>query len=103
MRSPHDRCWIFTPDTGATSDVADTDYLNYGFWLMRTTDADGVLTYDEVQTFAGSSIDASASVTDVEGMASYEGGAVGVYVKNVIARRVRSTRPPPATSRRTRA
>ena len=45
--------WIFTPAMGATSDVADADYLNYGFWLMRTTDADGVLTYDEVETFAG--------------------------------------------------
>ena len=38
-----------------TVDVADTDYLHYGFWLTRTTDADGVLTYDEVETFAGSS------------------------------------------------
>ena len=38
-----------------TVDVADADYLNYGFWLMRTTDEDGVLTYDEVSTFAGAS------------------------------------------------
>ena len=44
--------WVFTPDAGATSDVADSDYLHYGFWLMRTTDADGVLTYNEVETFA---------------------------------------------------
>ena len=49
--------WIFTPDAGATSDVADADYLNYGFWLKRTTDEDGVLTYNEVETFAGSSIE----------------------------------------------
>ena len=75
--------WIFTPDAGATSDVADADYLHYGFWLMRTTDADGATTYNEVETFAGSSIAASGGVAEVRGMASYEGGAVGVYVKNV--------------------
>ena len=43
--------WIFTPDAGATSDVADADYLHYGFWLMRTT-KDGATTYNEVETFA---------------------------------------------------
>ena len=45
--------WIFTPDTGATSDVPDADYLHYGFWLKRTTDAMGAVVYDEVETFAG--------------------------------------------------
>ena len=75
--------WVFTPDAGATSDVADADYLNYGFWLMRTTDEDGEVTYNEVETFAGSSIPASGSVTDVDGSATYEGDATGVYVKNV--------------------
>ena len=74
--------WEFTPDADETVDVADTDYLHYGFWLQRTTDADGVLTYDEVQTFAGSSIAATGSVTQVTGSATYDGGATGVYVKN---------------------
>ena len=32
-------------------DVADDDYLNYGFWLKRTT-TDGATTYNEVETFA---------------------------------------------------
>ena len=75
--------WRFTPADGAMVDVADADYLHYGFWLMRTTDADGATTYNEVETFAGSSIAATSSVADVEGSATYEGGAVGVYVKNV--------------------
>ena len=49
--------WIFTPETGATSDQPDYDYLNYGFWLARTKNADGtVKSYDEVETFAGSSV-----------------------------------------------
>ena len=75
--------WIFTPAMGATSDVPDADYLHYGFWLQKTTDEDGVLTYDEVETFAGSSIDPSGSVDDVNGSATYEGGATGVYVHSV--------------------
>ena len=77
--------WVFTPNKGATSDVADADYLHYGFWLKRTTDEDGVLTYNEVETFAGSKLDASTGgdLDDVEGSATYNGGATGVYVKNV--------------------
>ena len=77
--------WTFTPDAGATSDVADADYLHYGFWLKKTTDADGVLTYNEVETFANSSIAASDDVSAVTGTATYSGGATGVYVKNVFA------------------
>ena len=77
--------WTFTPAAGATIDVADADYLHYGAWLKKTTDADGATTYNEVETFAGSSIDASNGnqLDAVEGSASYEGGATGVYVKNV--------------------
>ena len=45
--------WIFTPDEGAMSPVPDSDYLHYGFWLKKTTDKDGVTTYNAVQTFAG--------------------------------------------------
>ena len=74
--------WIFTPDPRATSDQPDYDYLNYGFWLKKTTDKDGVLTYNEVETFAGSS-DTVSNVTDVQGSATYNGGATGVYVKNL--------------------
>ena len=75
--------WRFTPADGATVDVDDADYLHYGFWLMRTTDADGATTYNEVQTFAVSSVDPSGTVAGVDGTAEYNGGAVGVYVKNV--------------------
>ena len=81
-----DSGWVFTPDEGATSDVADADYLHYGFWLRRTTDEDGVLTYNEVETFAGASVDdneeGSGDVSAVKGSAIYNGGAVGVYVIN---------------------
>ena len=76
--------WVFTPAEGATSDVPDADYLHYGFWLKRTKDSDGnVTSYDEVETFAGSSVTASTAVADVDGTASYLGGATGVYVHTV--------------------
>ena len=79
--------WIFTPDAGATSDVADANYLSYGFWLKKTTDADGVLTYNEVETFARAMSHPETVGSDVEmvtGSATYDGSAVGVYVKNVL-------------------
>ena len=75
--------WIFTPNAGATSDQPDYDYLNYGFWLKKTADADGAVTYIEVQTFAGSSITAS-DVSAVTGSATYNGGATGVYVHSEV-------------------
>ncbi len=76
--------WVFTPDEGATSDQPDYDYLHYGFWLKKTT-KDGETTYNEVETFAGSSLAASSGseLDTVSGSASYEGGATGVYVRNV--------------------
>ena len=77
--------WVFTPSAGAMVDVPDTSYLHYGFWLKRTTDDDGVLTYNEVDTFAGASIAPSGPVADVDGTASYSGDAVGVYVHHVLS------------------
>ena len=79
--------WVFTPDPRATSDVPDADYLYYGFWLQKTTDEDGVLTYDEVETFAtaeGHTRTGTVGLGLVKGSATYEGGSVGVYVKNVL-------------------
>ena len=75
--------WAFIPAMGATTDQPDYDYLHYGFWLKRTTKDGAVTSYNEVETFAGSSVNASGDISDVEGTATYEGGAVGVYVKNV--------------------
>ncbi|MDE0032591.1 MAG: hypothetical protein OXU75_05610 [Deltaproteobacteria bacterium] len=78
--------WIFTPAMGSMVDVPDADYLDYGFWLKRTTDSDGAVTYNEVETFARSSIDESTGteLDTVRGSAKYEGDAVGVYVHGVI-------------------
>ena len=80
-----DGSWIFTPAPRVTTDQPDYDYLSYGFWLKKTTDEDGVLTYNEVETFARSSLVECTGerCSDVEGSATYNGGATGVYVKNV--------------------
>ena len=75
--------WIFTPAPRVTTDQPDYEDLHYGFWLEKTTDEDGVLKYDEVETFAGSSIPVTATVDAVDGSAIYDGGSTGVYVKNV--------------------
>ena len=77
--------WVFIPEKGATSDQPDYDYLHYGFWLKKMTDKDGVVTYEEVETFAGSSRDVSngSDIDSVVGSATYRGRAAGVYVKNV--------------------
>lgn len=77
VSNPND--WIFIPATGAEVDVADTDYLYYGFWLKRSTDAKDVVTYNEVETFAGA-MGHEDSAGNVTGSASYSGDAVGVYV-----------------------
>ena len=80
--------WIFTPVDGDDGriDVAATNYLTYGFWLKRTKDKDGVTTYDAVETFAtaeGHPETAGNDLQNITGTATYEGGAAGVYVKNV--------------------
>ena len=75
--------WVFTPDPGAKVYVVDTEYASFGVWLKRTTDEDGVLTYNMVDTFADGTM-AAANVADVDGTASYKGSALGVYVHNVL-------------------
>ncbi len=74
--------WVFTPAMGAESPQPQYDYLHYGFWLQKTEDADDMVTYNEVETFAGSSAQTSGSVASVTGSAEYSGGAVGVYTMN---------------------
>ncbi len=76
---------LFTPASvadGGTIDVDDDDYLWYGVWLMKTAQDDGSDEYNQVETFADSSL-LEANVAGVTGSASYKGGAAGVYVRNV--------------------
>ncbi len=78
--------WVFIPGDGETVDVADASYLSYGFWLKRTMSAKDGTVYNEVETFAradGIARSDAQNIGQVTGDATYEGGAAGVYVKNV--------------------
>jgi hypothetical protein len=78
--------WTFT----ATADDAegmvaavdtDDDYLDFGYWVQTMTDAEGAETY-MVHAFARGS-DTYGNVDDVEGSATYTGGAAGLYSRSV--------------------
>ena len=76
--------WLFTPDSAAaTVDVPDGDgHLVFGWWLQK--DADGVPTGVDVFATAmgmgeAARTDAANTVTDLEGSATYSGGAAGKY------------------------
>ncbi len=73
----------FTPDRGATVDVDDDDYLHYGLWVKKTVKEGVTTSYDAVQTFAGSNLSV-ADVSDIEGTATYEGNAAGVYTHDTL-------------------
>ncbi len=79
--------WVFVPDKGATSSQPDYEYLSYGVWLKKTKtkDEDGVTKYDEVETFysvVGHPETTNGDLAGVEGTATYNGYATGVYVKD---------------------
>lgn len=73
--------WIFTPDEGAMSPVADADHLRFGFWVKPP--AEGEDAYS-IQTFAGGSMAYTGTLTSVTGNASYMGKAAGVYAQKTM-------------------
>ena len=78
--------WHFTPDDARRCPTwTDPDYMRYGFWLKRTTDADGVDHLQrggDLRRFLDSAPIGSVGAGHA-GTADYDGGATGVYVKNV--------------------
>ena len=76
--------WVFIPDAGATSDIPDSMYHHYGFWIKKTTDSDDVVKYDEVETFYGVQEMLVQDTTSLTGTAKYSGGALGVYTHKVL-------------------
>ena len=71
----------FTPDAGTTVEIADSDYMTWGFWLDTTTKDGDIASYDTVQTFVTSNLDPTdETLADVTGTATYNGDAAGVYV-----------------------
>ena len=85
--------WNFTPNAGATVAVPDSDYLHYGFWVKKKLKDGEVAEYQDVQTFAGSSLAVTTQAqmdaidgpgTDTGLTATYEGNAAGVYGHKVL-------------------
>lgn len=75
--------WVFKPNAGAMVDVADTDYLHFGWWLRTgntgVPNADGVVTFATAVGY-GTAVDATTKIgADLEGTASYKGAAAGKY------------------------
>ena len=75
--------WTFAPDAAPAGSshmiagvVPDPDYLDFGYWV-KTTMGEGGPTYD-VNTFADGLVDYD-SISNVEGEASYTGGAAGLF------------------------
>ena len=74
--------WTFTPNAGADVQVADDDYLFFGWWLQTGTD--GALSVD---TFTGivapdsgaEDTVAAADLDSLNGEAEYTGPAIGKY------------------------
>ena len=79
--------WTFTPAEQEMGDdpymvagvIDDTDYLDFGYWMVGGTDADGEATLT-VGTFARGEMQ-HTSIADVDGTASYSGAATGLYMK----------------------
>lgn len=89
--------WTFKPDaldglsgTALTRAIAnlkvpdvinDPDYMTFGYWLRQTEGKDG--TVYGMNPFAQANRD-FGSVTVVEGIATYEGSATGLYMKKTL-------------------
>ena len=77
--------WTFTP-TSTDSMVADVrsdaDYMDFGYWV-NTDDSGDSVAY-KVNTFARGAMPASLP-DNLEGSATYKGGAAGLYSKRVYA------------------
>ena len=74
--------WTFTPDDTSMMVAGvkrDVDYLDFGYWLQTTTDSDGTMSH-KVLAFAQGERN-YGDVSSVNGTASYNGAATGLYVK----------------------
>ena len=89
--------WIFTPSGSAMGGgvtagelaalrvagvIPDPDFMAFGYWLQSTTNEDGETEY-AFQPFAAGNRDFGSDVANVEGSATYEGPATGIYMRKI--------------------
>lgn len=77
-----------TPPTTATGTmvqgvVPDPEYLVFGYWLEKTTAADGTETY-KVRLYQGGDATPATDVSAAEGTATYAGPATGLYMHKTV-------------------
>ena len=78
--------WHFTPtDEEYLIPVPDADYIHFGYW-MNEADADlnGQPAFKVAPVVGGTDESAIATVQSLEGSATYDGAATGLFVKRVL-------------------
>lgn len=72
--------WTFVPtDPNGTIDVADTMYLQFGWWLDKGTGSDPTFEVDVFSSATGYAAINAALPGTTEGSATYKGGAAGKW------------------------
>ena len=71
----------FTPDGGVTVDVPNPDYIYFGYWLEESEDGNGDPAFEIAGVYGGPAPSNDSDVVNLEGEATYEGSATGVYVR----------------------
>ena len=71
----------FTPADGATVDRPDPDYMYFGYWLRESEDGNGDPEFEAAGMYWGAAPSPMNYVQMLEGSATYEGSATGLYVR----------------------
>ena len=77
--------WHFTPDdTEFLVPVPDSDYVYFGYWMHESEVNDAPVIM--VAAIAGGTVESPiGTVQALEGLATYQGSATGVYVKRTVS------------------
>ncbi len=76
--------WYFTPDDEEyLIPVPDADYVHFGYW-MNEADVSGQPAFMVAPVVGGTDESAIATVQSLEGSATYDGAATGLFVRRVL-------------------
>ncbi len=76
--------WYFTPtDEEYLIPVPDADYIHFGYW-MNEADVSGQPAFMVAPVAGGTEASAIATVRSLEGSATYDGAATGLFVRRVL-------------------
>ena len=72
--------WLFIPSNAAARvmDSADTAYASYGWWIKKAAN-NGPFTASAFVDEKGTTVAAASDLNDLNGTATYQGGAAGKY------------------------